>query len=164
MVDANMNEFMDRAIEQAEKSLSENGIPIGSVLVHRGVVIGFGHNCREQLKSPILHAEMAALENAGRLTADKYAECALYTTLSPCAMCSGAILLYGIPHVIIGENKTFKGEERLLRRRGVKLTILNDARCIQLMQEFIEARPDLWFEDIGVVTSASNHRGASHKQ
>lgn len=141
--------FMLAAIEEAEKGLSEGGIPIGSVLVHDGRIIGRGHNRRVQKGSAILHGEMDALENAGRLPAKIYRECVLYTTLSPCAMCSGAIMLYGIPKVVIGENKTFMGEEKLLRARGIQTDVLQDGTCIHMMQNFIEQHPDLWNEDIG---------------
>lgn len=137
------------AIEEAEQGIAEGGIPIGSVLVHNGVVIGRGHNRRVQSGSAILHGEMDALENAGRLPAAVYRECVLYTTLSPCSMCAGAILLYGIPKVVIGENQTFMGEEELLRLRGVAVEVLQDPRCIQMMAEFIERNPVLWNEDIG---------------
>jgi len=141
--------FMQAAIEEARLGLAEGGIPIGSVIVHDGRIIGRGHNRRVQKASPVLHGEMDALENAGRQTAEVYRNAVLYTTLSPCPMCSGAILLYGIPKVIIGENRTFMGEEELLRSRGVKLQILQDAECIALMTGFIAARPELWNEDIG---------------
>ncbi|MBB5208606.1 nucleoside deaminase [Chiayiivirga flava] len=144
-----MDEFMGAAIAEAELGVAEGGIPIGSVIVHAGRIIGRGHNRRVQNGSPILHGEMDAFENAGRQSAQTYRECTLYTTLSPCSMCSGAILLYGIPRVIIGENRTFLGEENLLRSRGVQLTVLDDARCVQLMHEFIERSPQLWNEDIG---------------
>jgi cytosine/creatinine deaminase len=144
------DEFMRAAIEEAEQGLREGGIPIGSVLVHRQRIIGRGHNRRVQLGSVVLHGEMDALENAGRQAAAIYRECVLYTTLSPCAMCSGAILLYGIPRIVIGENQTLVGEERLLQSRGVDVTVLQDARCIRLMTEFIQANPRLWNEDIGV--------------
>lgn len=144
-----MDEFMQAAIAEAELGVAEGGIPIGSVIVHAGRIIGRGHNRRVQNGSPILHGEMDAFENAGRQTAQTYRECTLYTTLSPCSMCSGAILLYGIPRIVIGENRTFMGEEDLLRSRGVELTVLDDARCIQLMREFIERSPKLWNEDIG---------------
>ena len=129
--------------------MREGGIPIGSVIVHRGNIIGRGHNRRVQRGSAVLHGEMDALENAGRQPASVYRESVLYTTLSPCSMCSGAILLYGIPHVIIGENQTFLGEEELLRSRGVSLEVVNDAACLRLMKQFIDAHPDLWNEDIG---------------
>ncbi len=141
---------MIAAIEEAETGLRENGIPIGSVLVHEGRVIGRGHNRRIQQGSPTLHAEIDALERAGRLPAAVYRQSVLYTTLSPCAMCSGAILLYGIPTVVIGENMTFRGEEELLRTRGVTLRVLQDPTCIELMRRFIESRPEVWNEDIGV--------------
>lgn len=142
--------FMTAAIEEARAGFDEGGIPIGSVIVHRGEIIGRGHNRRVQRGSPTLHGEMDALENAGRRSASVYRESVLYTTLSPCSMCSGAILLYGIPRVIIGENRTFMGEEELLRGRGVQLEVLNDPRCIELMERFIRERPELWNEDIGV--------------
>lgn len=145
-----MDAFMRAAIAEAEQGLLEGGIPIGSVLVHAGKIIGRGHNRRVQQGSAILHGEMDALENAGRLTAAVYRDSVLYTTLSPCAMCTGAILLYGIPHVVIGENKTFMGEETLLRERGVRVDVLQDENCIHLMQRFIAERPALWNEDIGV--------------
>ena len=141
---------MKSAIEEAEKGLQEGGIPIGSVLVYNNKIIGSGHNRRVQKESAILHGEMDALENAGRQLASVYRESILYTTLSPCAMCSGAILLYNIPRVIIGENKTFRGEEELLRSRGVKVEVLQDPLCIELMQKFIKTNPKLWNEDIGV--------------
>ncbi len=144
-----MDPFMQAAIAEAEAGLGEGGIPIGSVLVHEGKILGRGHNRRVQKGSPTLHGEMDALENAGRLPAKVLRECTIYTTLSPCSMCSGAILLYGIPRVVIGENRTFMGEEALLRGRGVELTVLDDARCVSLMREFIEAKPELWNEDIG---------------
>lgn len=144
------DEFMKAAIEEAEKGMQEGGIPIGSVLVHNGLVIGRGHNQRVQTGSVVLHGEMDALENAGRRPAAVYRECTLYTTLSPCSMCTGAILLYGIPRVIIGENRTFMGEEALLRSRGVAVEVLQDARCADLMSRFIKASPELWNEDIGV--------------
>jgi len=142
--------FLLAAIEEASAGLAEGGIPIGSVLVHEGRVIGRGHNRRIQRGSAILHGEMDALENAGRLPARVYRESVLYTTLSPCAMCSGAILLYGIPRVIVGENRTFLGEEELLRQRGVTVEVLQDAACETMMREFIAAHPALWNEDIGV--------------
>jgi creatinine deaminase len=142
--------FMRAAIEEAERGLHEGGIPIGSVLVHDGRIIGRGHNRRVQRGSAVLHGEMDALEGAGRQPALVYRESTIYTTLSPCAMCSGAILLYGIPRVVVGENRTFMGEEELLRSRGVTVDVLQDDRCIRLMTEFIEAHPELWNEDIGV--------------
>ena len=144
-----MDDFMQAAIAEAQAGLAEGGIPIGSVLVHRGAVIGRGHNRRVQQGSAILHGEMDALENAGRQSAEVYRESVLYTTLSPCAMCSGAILLYGIPRVVIGENVTFMGEEDLLRSRGVVVELHQDSTCIALMREFIEQHPALWNEDIG---------------
>jgi len=141
---------MQAAIDEAEAGRREGGIPIGSVIVHDGRVIGRGHNRRVQRGSAVLHGEMDALENAGRQPASVYRDAVLYTTLSPCAMCSGAILLYGIRTVIVGENKTFLGEEELLRSRGVSVTVLQDPQCVQLMAEFIRAQPHLWNEDIGV--------------
>jgi cytosine/creatinine deaminase len=144
-----MDEFMTAAIEEAQKGLQEGGIPIGSVLVHRGKVIGRGHNRRIQKNSAVLHGEMDALENAGRLAPAVYNECVIYTTLSPCSMCSGAILLYGIPKVVVGENRTFMGEEDLLRSRGVSVVVLQEPTCIELMKNFIKANPELWNEDIG---------------
>lgn len=144
-----MDEFMQAAIAEARLGLAEGGIPIGSVLVHQGRIIGRGHNRRVQQGSAILHGEMDALENAGRLPAQVYRESVLYTTLSPCAMCSGAILLYGIPRVVIGEHRSFLGEEALLQSRGVALQVLDDADCIALMQQFMTAQPALWNEDIG---------------
>lgn len=143
------NEFLKAAIEEAKKGYREGGIPIGSVLVHNNEIIGRGHNRRVQKGSAILHGEMDALENAGRQPASVYRECTLYTTLSPCSMCSGTILLYGIPKVVIAENKTFLGEEELLRSRGVEVTVLDDAECIDLMRTFIKEKPELWNEDIG---------------
>ncbi len=140
---------MAAAIAEAEAGKSEGGIPIGAVLVYRGKIIGRGHNRRVQKGSAILHAEMEALENAGRLLPAIYRESTLYTTLSPCAMCCGAILLYGIPRVVIGENISFKGEEDLLKSRGITVDVLQESRCITLMMEFIQSEPDLWFEDIG---------------
>jgi cytosine deaminase len=145
-----MDEFLDAAIAEAQAGLAEGGIPIGSVLVHEGRIIGRGHNRRVQRGSAVLHAEMDALENAGRLSAAVYARSVLYTTLSPCAMCTGAILLYRIPRVVVGENLTFRGEEDLLRSRGVEVTVLQDGRCIEMMRRFIRERPALWNEDIGV--------------
>jgi cytosine/creatinine deaminase len=144
-----VDKFMQAAIDEAKKGLEEGGIPIGSVLVHVGKILGAGHNRRVQKGSAILHGEMDALENAGRLPAKVYKESVLYTTLSPCPMCSGAILLYGIPKVIIGENKTFMGEEELLKSRGTKIEVLQDDECINLMENFIESKPELWNEDIG---------------
>jgi cytosine deaminase len=145
-----MDEFMQAAIEEARQGAREGGIPIGSVLVHDGRILGRGHNRRMQKGSAILHGEMDALENAGRLQASVYRESVLYTTLSPCAMCSGAMLLYGIPRVIIGENRTFTGEEDLLRSRGVQLEVLDNSECVEMMRQFIAAHPEEWNEDIGV--------------
>lgn len=144
-----MDAFLDAAIAEAEAGLHEGGIPIGSVLVHRGRIIGRGRNRRVQKGSAILHGEMDALENAGRQPAAVYRECVLYTTLSPCSMCTGAILLYGIPTVIVGENRTFLGDEELLRSRGVSVDVRQESRCIRMMEEFIAAHPELWKEDIG---------------
>lgn len=141
---------MQVAIEEAEKGLEEGGIPIGSVLVYKNKIIGRGHNRRIQSGSPTLHGEMDALENAGRQSAEIYRQCTLYTTLSPCSMCSGAILLYKIPTVIIGENNTFLGEEKLLKSRGVNIKVLQDKLCIELITNFIKDKPELWNEDIGV--------------
>jgi cytosine deaminase len=143
------DQYMQAAIAEAETGAHEGGIPIGSVLVHRGRIIGRGHNRRVQRGSAVLHGEMDALENAGRQPPAVYRESALYTTLSPCAMCSGAVLLYGIPKVIVGENQTFLGEEALLRSRGVDLEVLQDPACIDLMRRFIRDHPELWNEDIG---------------
>lgn len=143
------DEFMRAAIAEAEQGQREGGIPIGSVIVHAGKILGRGHNRRVQRGSVVLHGEMDALENAGRLVASVYRECTLYTTLSPCPMCTGAILLYGIPRVIVGENTTFQGDEELLRSRGVVVTVLQDDECIALMREFIASNPQLWNEDIG---------------
>ncbi|MCE7951286.1 MAG: nucleoside deaminase [Xanthomonadales bacterium PRO7] len=145
-----MDPFLQAAIDEARTGLNEGGIPIGSVIVHGERILGRGHNRRVQKGSTVLHGEMDAFENAGRQSARVYRECVLYTTLSPCPMCSGAILLYGIPKIIVGENKTFMGEEDLLRSRGVKVEVLQDETCIALMREFIAARPGLWNEDIGV--------------
>jgi cytosine deaminase len=141
--------FLRAAIEEAGKGFAEGGIPIGSVLVHGGRIIGRGHNRRVQRGSAILHGEMDAIENAGRQPASVYRQCRLYTTLSPCAMCSGAILLYQIPKVVIGENRTFQGEEKLLASRGVEIEVVQDPACIALMRKFIAERPELWDEDIG---------------
>lgn len=140
---------MEAAIEQAKIGLSEGGIPIGSVIVHQGKIIGKGHNRRVQNGSPILHGEMDAFENAGRQNAKTYQESTIYTTLSPCSMCSGAIILYGIGKVVVGENETFMGEEALLKSRGVDVEVLQDPQCKQLMEDFIQASPTLWNEDIG---------------
>ena len=145
-----MDSFLEAAISEAQHGLREGGIPIGSVLVHGDKIIGRGHNRRVQQSSAILHAEMTTLENAGRQPASVYRECVLYTTLSPCPMCSGAILLYGIPRVVIGENRTFMGEEELLRARGVAVEVLQSKECIRLMEEFIRQNPTLWDEDIGL--------------
>ena len=145
-----MDAFLKAAIEEAQQGLAEGGIPIGSVLVHNGKIIGRGHNRRVQQGSAILHGEMDALENAGRQPASVYKESVLYTTLSPCPMCTGAILLYGIPKVVVGENQTFMGDEDLLRARGVTVDVIQDTTCIELMQSFIAAKPTLWNEDIGV--------------
>ena len=144
-----MDKFLEAAIEEAERGMAEGGIPIGSVLVHGGRILGRGHNRRVQRGSTVLHGEMDALENAGRQPARIYRQCTIYTTLSPCAMCSGAILLYGIPRVIVGENRTFLGEEALLQSRGVLVEVVQDERCQQLMAQFIRAHPTLWAEDIG---------------
>ena len=144
-----MDEFMRMAIAEARAGAAEGGIPIGSVLVHAGQVLGRGHNRRVQQGSAILHGEMDALERAGRHPAVAYRGSVLYTTLSPCAMCSGAILLYGIPTVIVGENQTFLGEEELLRSRGVRVDVVQDPACIEMMTRFIATRPQLWNEDIG---------------
>lgn len=144
-----MDEFMQAAIEEARQGLAEGGIPIGSVLVIDGKIVGRGHNRRVQKGSAILHAEMDCFENAGRLTAADYGRATLYSTLSPCDMCSGTSLLYKIPKIVIGENRTFQGPEAYLRSRGVELVILDNAECIQLMRDFIAARPELWNEDIG---------------
>ena len=144
-----MDRFLKAALDEARKGRLEGGIPIGSVLVYRGEIIGRGHNRRVQRGSPILHAEMDALENAGRLPAKVYRESSLYTTLSPCAMCSGAIVLYGIPHVVAGENCTFVGEEEWLRSRGVDVEVVQDEECVAIMKEFVQAHPELWSEDVG---------------
>jgi cytosine deaminase len=144
-----MTDFMTAAIEEALTGLKEGGIPIGSVLVYKGNIIGRGHNRRVQKNSVILHAEMDALENAGRLTAATYKDCILYTTLSPCPMCSGAILLYGIPKIVIGENQTFMGAEALLKANNLEVIVENRKECIEMMQQFILQHPHLWNEDIG---------------
>lgn len=144
-----MDPFMQAAIDEARLGRAEGGIPIGAVLVHQGRIIGRGHNRRVQQGSAILHGEMDALENAGRQPARVYQASVIYTTLSPCPMCSGAIALYGIPKVVVGENQTFMGEEDWLRSRGVDVQVLQEASCVHLMQEFIAAEPDLWNEDIG---------------
>lgn len=145
-----MDACMQAALDEARQGYREGGIPIGSVLVHGGHIIGRGHNRRVQAGSAIRHAEMDALENAGRLPASAYRASTLYTTLSPCPMCTGAVLLYGIPRVIIGENRTFTGEEALLRSRGVTVEVLQETGCIELMSAFIRERPELWNEDIGL--------------
>jgi cytosine deaminase len=144
-----MDSFLQAAIEEARQGLAEGGIPIGSVIVHQGRIIGRGHNRRVQNGSAILHGEMDAFENAGRQPARVYQESVLYTTLSPCPMCTGAILLYGIPKVVVGENRTFMGDEALLRSRGVQVEVVQDDSCIALMRNFIRDHPDLWNEDIG---------------
>ncbi|MBU2918377.1 nucleoside deaminase [Psychrosphaera sp. F3M07] len=144
-----MDKFMQAAIDEAKLGLAEGGIPIGSVLVHDGKIIGRGHNRRVQTGSPTLHGEMDALENAGRQPARVYRQSVIYTTLSPCSMCTGAILLYGIPKVVIGENHSFMGEEELLKSKGVDIQLVNSAECKQMMNEFITNKPDLWNEDIG---------------
>ncbi len=145
-----MDPFLQAALDEAKQGLAEGGIPIGSVLVLDGRIIGRGHNRRVQKGSAILHAEMDCLENAGRLTAREYRRATLYSTLSPCDMCSGTALLYKIPRIVIGENQTFQGPEDYLRSRGVELVVVNDPECIRLMREFIQAQPRLWNEDIGV--------------
>src|ERR1700728_4509851 len=147
---AQSDKFLKAAIEEARKGLAAGGIPIGSVLVYKGEIIGRGHNQRVQHSSVIHHAEMNCLENAGRLAASVYARCVLYSTLSPCPMCSGAALLYKIPRIVVGENKTFQGPEEYVRSQGVKVEVLQDPACIRLMRDFIQARPELWNEDIGV--------------
>lgn len=144
-----MDEFLDAAIEEARKGLEAGGIPIGSVLVLDGRIVGRGHNQRVQKRSAVLHAEMDCLENAGRLAAADYARSTLYSTLSPCDMCSGAILLYKIPRVVVGENRTFRGPEDHLRERGVELDIVDNAECVKLMADFVRINPELWNEDIG---------------
>lgn len=145
-----MDPFFEAALEEAQQGLAEGGIPIGSVLVIDGKIVGRGHNRRVQKGSAILHAEMDCLENAGRLKAAEYERAVLYSTLSPCDMCSGTALLYKIPKIIIGENRSFQGPEAYVRSRGVELVILNDLRCQQLMEQFMRERPELWNEDIGV--------------
>ena len=145
-----MDVFLDAAIDEARKGLAEGGIPIGSVLVLDGKIIGRGHNQRVQRGSVIHHAEMNCLENAGRLKAAVYQRCVLYSTLSPCSMCSGAVILYKIPRLVVGENVTFQGPEAYVRSQGVEVEVVNDPTCIQLMREFIAAKPELWNEDIGV--------------
>ena len=145
-----MDDFLQAAINEARAGLATGGIPIGSVIVHSNRIIGRGHNRRIQKGSVVLHGEMDALENAGRQPASVYKDSVLYTTLSPCPMCTGAILLYGIPKVIIGENKTFKGAEELLVANGVEVVVVNDGECIAMMEDFIKTNPELWNEDIGV--------------
>ena len=142
--------FLQAALEQAQTSLSEGGIPIGSVLVYEGRIIGEGHNRRVQTGSPIDHGEMNCLRNAGRLPAKVYQKCTIYSTLSPCPMCSGAIVLYKIPRVVVGENKTFVGAEDYMRANGIRVDVMQDEDCIALMAKFIQANPELWYEDIGV--------------
>jgi len=144
-----MDKFFREAIKQAKKGLSEGGIPIGSVIAHNGEILGKGHNKRVQEGSVILHGEMDAFENAGRQDAKIYKEATIYTTLSPCPMCTGAILLYGIPKVVIGENKTFMGAEETLKSQGIEVIVLNDEECIKMMEDFIQSKPQLWNEDIG---------------
>ena len=145
-----MDAFMKAAFKEAQAGLAEGGIPIGSVIVHDDKIIGRGHNRRVQQGSTVLHGEMDAFENAGRQAASVYRECTLYTTLSPCPMCSGAIMLYGIPKVVVGENKTFMGDEDLLRARGVEVEVVQNPDCVRMMEDFIRDRPELWNEDIGV--------------
>ena len=145
-----MEKFLKAAIEEAQTGLQEGGIPIGSVLVYKGEIIGRGHNRRVQQGSTVLHGEVDARKTPARFPASVYRACTLYTTLSPCPMCSGAILLYGIPRVVVGENSTFMGEEQLLRSRGVQVQVLHDDTCMQMMQSFISQKPELWNEDIGV--------------
>ena len=142
--------FLQAAIDEARRGLAEGGIPIGSVIVHRETIIGRGHNMRVQKGDPLLHGEMSALQQAGRQAASVYRECVLYTTLSPCPMCSGTALLYKIPKIVIGENQTFLGAEDWLRNQGVQLDIVQDDECIEMMRKFIAERPDLWNEDIGI--------------
>jgi creatinine deaminase len=142
--------FFEEAIKQAKIGLLEGGIPIGSVIVHKNKILGAGHNKRVQEGSVVLHGEMDALENAGRQKATTYEESTLYTTLSPCSMCTGTIILYGIPKVVVGENKTFMGEEDLLRSKGIEVVVLNDLECIAMMRKFIDEKPQLWNEDIGI--------------
>jgi cytosine/creatinine deaminase len=141
--------FFNEAVAEARRGMAEGGIPIGSVLVHGGQIIGRGHNMRVQSGDPILHGEMSAIRDAGRRTAAVYRECTLYTTLSPCPMCSGTILLYRIPRVVVGENRTFMGQEDWLRSHGIEVEVLDDGECLAMMREFIAAHPDLWDEDIG---------------
>lgn len=145
-----MDDYLQSAIQEAQKGAAEGGIPIGSVLVHEGKIIGSGHNRRVQQGSVVLHGEMDALENAGRKPASVYRESTIYTTLSPCSMCSGAILLYGISKVVVGENQTFQGEEEWLKSHGIEIEVVQDPECIAMMKQFIEEKPTLWHEDIGV--------------
>ncbi len=149
MNEAQKGQFMTAAFDQARKSYSEGGIPIGSVLVHDNQIVGAGHNQRVQRNSVVLHGEMDALENAGRQSANFYRECTLFTTLSPCPMCAGTVRLYGIPRVVIGENRTFLGDEDALRNSGAEVVVVDDSRCYELMQRFIREQPALWNEDIG---------------
>jgi len=149
MSESEIKQFMNIAIEEARLGLKEGGIPIGSVLVIDGKVVGKGHNRRVQNNSAILHAEMDCLENAGRLKASDYKKATIYSTLSPCDMCSGAILLYGIPKIVIGENRTFKGPEEYTQSRGIEVVVLDDPECVEIMTKFIENNPELWNEDIG---------------
>jgi len=149
MPDANRDPFLEAAIAEARLGLAEGGIPIGSVLVIDGKIVGRGHNRRVQKGSAVLHAEMDALENAGRLKASDYRRAVLYSTLSPCDMCSGAALLYGIPEIVVGENATFQGPESYVLSRGVRLRVVNDAECVRMMEDFIRSNPTLWNEDIG---------------
>ncbi len=144
-----MDQFMEAAIQEAEKGLAEGGIPIGAVLVKDNEIIGRGHNRRVQDGSPTRHAEIDCLENTGRLSASDYQQCTLYSTLSPCEMCSGAALLYKIPRIVVGENRTFKGPEKYVRSHGVQIKVLDDKKCIQMMETFIKKNPQLWNEDIG---------------
>lgn len=144
-----MDKFLEEAIKEAKKGMQEGGIPIGSVLVIDGKIVGRGHNRRVQKDSAVLHAEMDCLENAGRLKASDYSRATLYSTLSPCDMCSGAVLLYGIPKVVIGENKTFQGPEEYVKSRGVEVVVVDNQECRELMEKFIENSPELWNEDIG---------------
>ena len=146
----NPDPFLEAALEEARKSLAEGGIPIGSVLVHDGIIIGRGHNMRVQTGSPIDHGEMNCLRNAGRLPAEVYRNCTIYSTLSPCPMCAGAIVLYKIPRVIVGENRTFMGAEEYMRSQGVQINVIDDAGCVALMRGFIDSQPKLWQEDIGI--------------
>ena len=144
-----MEPFLQAALDEAKTGLREGGIPIGSVIVHKGKIIGRGHNRRVQQGSTVLHGEMDAFENAGRQPSSVYRQCTLYTTLSPCPMCAGAILLYGIPKVVIGENRNFLGDEALLRSRGVEVDVKQDRECIAMMEAFIAEQPEIWNEDIG---------------